>query len=218
MAFDKTLPTNTTKIRNYPTVLTDNFAGIQEGDLTFKVWQANFADRDLVPGAPPPAADPTRDDDTMIVFAKQNADAETDLFVLDDRSPANNYAITENGKLGGRATSLVTQDITFGTDPFVYTSAYLPTVWGSITGAGAVEAWSNGIASTSVVSSRRRVTFAAGTIVNTSYSVLVTPTTGGNTRIATWINKTATSVDIRITNQNNTDALVAFDIVIFGGK
>ena len=51
MAFDKTLPTNNTKIRNYPTVLTDNWSAIQAGDLTFKAWQVNFADRDLVPGA-----------------------------------------------------------------------------------------------------------------------------------------------------------------------
>tara|TARA_R110002126_G_scaffold77229_5_gene192679 strand:- start:6799 stop:7485 length:687 start_codon:yes stop_codon:yes gene_type:complete len=143
VAFDKTLPTNSTKIRNYPTVLTDNWSAIQTGDLTFKTWQLNFADRDEVEGAPPPTQDPTRDDDTMIMFSKNNADGETDLYILDDRSSPSNFALTENGKVGGRATSAVFQDISIGTNTFVndqnnfvWAHGRVPKAGGAISGQG----------------------------------------------------------------------------------
>jgi len=216
MAFDKTLPNNTTKIRNYPTVLTANFAGLEEGQDSLQIWKANFIERNAIPSAP--AVDPSRIDDTMQIYSKQNADGETDLYVLDDRSPANVIELTENGRIGGQAQDFVLNEAYYGTDTLARGVWGVPTVVGSIDASGNVEAWSEGIASTSVVSSRRRLTFTANRFNNANYVVLVTPTTGGNTRIATWINKTTTTLDIRITNQNNTDALVAFDIVIFGGR
>lgn len=216
MAFDKTLPNNTTKIRNYPTVLTANFAGLEEGQDSLQIWKANFIERNAIPSAP--AVDPSRIDDTMQIYSKQNADGETDLYVLDDRSPANVIELTENGRIGGRSQDFVLNEAYYGTDTLARGVWGVPTVVGSIDGSGNVEAWSEGIASTSVVSSRRRLTFTANRFNNANYVVLVTPTSGGNTRIATWTNKTTTTLDIRITNQNNTDALVAFDIVIFGGR
>jgi len=216
MAWDKTLPNNTTKIRNYPTVLTANFAAIEEGQDALQMWKANFIERNAIPSAP--AVTPTRIDDTMQVFSKQNADGETDLYVLDDRATANTIELTENGRLGGRAQDIVLNEAYYGTDTLARGVWGVPTVVGSINAAGAVEAWSQGIASTSVVSSFRRVTFSASRFNNTNYVVVVTPTTGGNPRSAMWTNKQTTSVDIRIVNQNGTNALVAFDIVIFGGR
>lgn len=216
MAWDKTLPNNSTKIRNYPTVLTANFAAMEEGQSSLQQWKANFIERNAIPSAPP--VDPARIDDTMQLYSKQNADGETDLYVIDDRATANVIEISENGRLGGRSQDIVLNDAYFGTDTLGRGIWAVPTIVGSIDGSGGVEAWSEGIASTSVVSSRRRVTFDAGRITNTNYVVQVTPTTGANTRIATWLNKTTGYVDVRITNQNNTDALVAFDIVIWGGR
>lgn len=216
MAWDKNRPNNQDKIRNYPTILTDNFTAIEEGDDTLQLWKANFIERNAIPSAP--SVTPSRIDNTMQFFAKQNADGETDQFLLDDRSPANTIQISENGKIGGRAQDIVLNEAYYGTDTLARGMWAVPTVVGSIDGSGNVESWSEGIASTSVVSSRRRVTFTSGRMSNANYVVLVTPTTGGNTRIATWVNKTSSYVDIRMVNQNNTDALLAFDIVIFGGR
>ncbi len=116
MAYDKTLPANSTKIRNYPTVLTNNFAAIEEGDISLKHWQINFIERNAVPGAPPPANDPTRADDTMIMFSKQDSAGETELFLLDDRSPANNFQITQNGALGSTSTQVNANGLAFDVD------------------------------------------------------------------------------------------------------
>lgn len=144
MAFDKTLPTNSTKIRNYPTVLTDNWSGIQTGDLTFKTWQLNFADRDEVEGAPPPTQDPTRDDDTMIMFSKNNADGETDLYILDDRSApsANEIQLTTNGALGGTSTPLNASSLSFDTDSttgLTYTDGQFITAFGKFNSSGVLQ-------------------------------------------------------------------------------
>lgn len=216
MAWDKTLPNNGTKIRNYPTVLTANFAAVEEGGDTLQLWKANFIERNAIPSAP--AVTPTRIDDTMQFFSKQNADGETDMYLLDDRNPANTIEISENGRLGGRAQDIVLNEMYFGTDTLAYGQWASPTIIGRISSAGAVQTGSQGIASTSVAGSYRRVNFATSRISNTNYMVLVSPITGGNPRMAMWTNKQTTSVDIRITNQNGTDALVDFDIVIFGGR
>ena len=84
MAWDDTLPANSTKIRNYPTVLTDNFQAIEQGGITLKHWQVNFIDRQQVPGAPPPAATPTSATDTMIMYSNEDALTNTELFVMND--------------------------------------------------------------------------------------------------------------------------------------
>lgn len=139
MAFDKTLPANSTKIRRYPTVLNDNFAAIQEGDDSFQLWQANFIDRDLVPGAPPPSQDPTRIDDTMIIYSKQNDDGETDLFILDDRTIANIMQLTQDGHLGSTNTSLNAKDLSFDVDSttgMTYSDGQLITAYGKFNSGG----------------------------------------------------------------------------------
>ncbi len=139
MSFDATLPSNSTKIRNYPTVLNNNFASVEEGDITLRYWQINFAERDSVPGAPPPAVDPVREDDTMIIFSKQNADSRTDLFVLDDRGPANNFQITQDGSLGSTSTPLNASNISFDVDSttgLTYVDGQLITAYGQFSNAG----------------------------------------------------------------------------------
>lgn len=139
MAFDKTLPQNSTKIRRYPEVLTDNFAAIQTGDDTFQVWQLNFIDRDLVPGAPPPTQDPTRVDDTIIIYSKQNADGETDLFLMDDRAIANIIQVSQDGALGSTSTSLNAKDLSFDVDPttgLTYDDGQFITAYGKFNSAG----------------------------------------------------------------------------------
>ena len=142
MAFDKTLPTNSTKIKNYPTVLTNNFAGIQTGDETFKVWQLNFADRNQVAGAPPPTQDPTRIDDTMIVFSKDDPDGETELFIIDDRSTANNFQITQNGALGSTTTPLNGSSLSMDVDAttgLTYVDGQFITAYGFFNSAGILQ-------------------------------------------------------------------------------
>lgn len=135
MAFDKTLPSNSTKIRNYPSVLTDNFSAIQQGDDSFQSWQVNFVDRDTVPGAPPPTQDPTRNDDTMIVFSKNDASGESELFVMDDRNPANIIQFTENGSLGSYSTTVKLDSFSFDSN-FTYNEDNIVKAWAKCASGG----------------------------------------------------------------------------------
>lgn len=225
MAWDKTLPTNSTKIRDYPDVLTNNFTAIEEGVTTLQNWKFNLIQRNAIPSAP--AVTPARIDNVMQLFAKQNAASRTDLYVLDDRATANTIQITQDGKLGGQSQDVRTAGIFFGSDTLSHGAWSVPNIVGSVinTGSGtySIAGWSQGLASAAVVTISSidyvRVTFAGSRITNTNYVVQVTPTQGtSNTRIAAWKNKLTTSVDIRITNQNSSDEDASFDIVIWGGR
>jgi len=229
MAFDKTLPTNSTKIRNYPTVLTNNFAAIEEGDTTLQYWKSNFIERNAIPSAP--AVDPSRIDDVMQVYSKQNADGETDLYVIDDRSTANIIEITENGKMGGRATSAVFQDISIGTNTFVNTQNSFVFAYGSIpSGGGAIIGGVGlGTATTGTVGSDSdayTVTFSGRNPSNTNYIVITTGATSralvqNNNRVIDLIpgSKTTSQFSIRMqrngSNVNVTTGII--QVMVIGG-
>ncbi|MDX1532802.1 MAG: hypothetical protein R3230_01195 [Nitrosopumilaceae archaeon] len=212
MAWDKTLPSNTTKIRNYPTVLTDNFKAIEEGDSSLQLWKGNLIQRNAIPSAP--AVDPAKITNVMQLYSKQNADGNTDLYVIDDRATANVIELTENGKLGGRTTDIVQNEYYFGTDTLAYGQWANPTVIGSISSAGAVGTGSQGIASVSIVSANvKRVNFTASRFNNANYFVIATGLYSASDFTVTVLNKTTTTVDIR-----TSVATKGFDIVIFGGR
>jgi hypothetical protein len=114
MAFDKTLPNNATKIRNYPTVLQDNFKGIQEGDSTFIMQQINVADRTagaILPETPAAIAD------TMLLFSK-NDGSNTELYTRDP--DGNIIQVTTEGSLGNTSTNLEASQLKFS-DDFIFT-------------------------------------------------------------------------------------------------
>jgi len=220
MAFDKTLPTNSTKIRNYPTVLGDNFAAIEEGDLTLTHWQINFIERNAVPGAPPPANDPTRQDDTMIMFSKQDGAGETELFILDDRSPANNFQITEAGKIGSASTQFVAQDISFAAETATYASTNMVAYWGYISSAGVIQDSSGGFTSARNSVGNYTITFSVAQSSG-NYGVNLTArnnNSSDNPHIANYHTQVAGSFKVMIRNQNNTPVDRGFSFSVFGGR
>ena len=85
MTWNASLPSNTTKIRNYPTILQDNFNSVEQGDLSLKYQALNIDER---------AGDPTRSDDTMIIFSK-NDGSNTELYVMNDQNPADVIQMTK---------------------------------------------------------------------------------------------------------------------------
>jgi len=220
MAFDKTLPTNSTKIRNYPTVLGDNFAAIEEGDLTFTPWQINFIERNAVPGAPPPANDPTRQDDTIIMFSKQDGAGETELFILDDRNPANNFQITEAGKIGSASTQFVAQDISFAAETATYASTNMVAYWAKVASTGILQGSSGGF--TSVRNSLGNYTLTFTTVQGSvNYGVNVTVknnNSSDNPHIANYHTPAVGTVQVMIRNQNGTAVDREFSISVFGGR
>lgn len=216
MAFDKTLPSNSTKIRNYPTVLTDNFAAIEEGDLTLVHWQVNFIERNAVPGAPPPANDPTRQDDTMILFSKQDSGGETELFFLDDRSPANNVQITENGALGSVATQISLDSLTFDSGTTTFDENNLINAHGAFNSAGTAS-HVNACTVVRASTGRYNVTFSVAR-ANTNYAVTANANDNtGNSRACKIGNVTVNGFQIHVVNGSGTSRDAGCYFMVVGG-
>lgn len=231
MSWDASLPTDSTKIRNYPTVLQDNFGAIEQGDASLLHWQANFIDRQQVPGAPPPAADPTRIADTMILYAKQHpTSGETEFFVMDDQASPNLFALTDGGFLGARGTRGKFQNITIGSNSFVnnqnsfvFAHGLVPAAGGAITGSGLGSATIGTVGSDS---NAYTIPFSGRNPTNANYVVMITPESSraagqNNVRIGNVIpgTKTTSQFSVRIqANDANTNVTgVAFSVMIVGG-
>ena len=218
MAWDKTLPANSTKIRNYPTVLTDNFSAIEEGELTLKHWQVNFIERDAVPGAPPPTNDPTRADDTMILFSKQDPAAETELFFMDDQNPANIVQLSETGKLGSALTQLVLLNISFGSETTEYVSDNLVGYWATVDTGGNILSQSGGLSAVRDSTGRFTITFTTAQS-DALYGVhLSVENNAGNSHVATYHTKTVNDFQITIVNQNASKLNNPFTVSIYGKR
>lgn len=217
MVWDETLPSNATKIRNYPQVLTDNFTAIEQGDISLKHWQVNLIERNAVPG--PIANDPTRADDTMIFYSKQDSSGETEAFIMDDRSPsANIIQLTQDGSMGSVNTSMFTSGIKFDTT-LTYTQNNMVTAAGSVSSAGAGLGLFN--CTTAGGSGEYTITFT-NAMANTNYHVIATARMSGanHQRVACWRNKTVNAVEITIrrTDQSGSFEAEQFDFVIIGGR
>lgn len=82
MAFDRTQPTNNTKIRNLGNVIRPNWEAIEDADTTFKVKALNFANRTAL-GI---AVNPTAIASTEILYSKSDASGNTQLYMIDPAS------------------------------------------------------------------------------------------------------------------------------------
>lgn len=221
MAYDKTLPTNTTKIRNYPTVLTDNFAAIEEGDLSLKHWQVNFIERNAVPGAPPPANDPTRADDTMIFFSKQDGSGETEMFLMDDRNPANIIQLSEDGSMGSFSTTLKIDSFAFDSN-FTYNEDYIVKAWAKCNSNGTF-AKQRGFDSISGSGGLYTLTLLANVVTDANFCVVATADkSGGSERMAGWRNMAYDggtmkgSFQINIFNGGGSNRTQDFTVMVMG--
>lgn len=99
MVFDKTQPTNTTKLRNLGVVVRPNWDAIESADSTFIPEALNLADRTAGVIVP---TDPTAIADTMIFYSKQDGSGNAQIFAIDPSSniyqlTGNSYTETVNG-------------------------------------------------------------------------------------------------------------------------
>jgi len=227
MAFDKTLPANNTKIRQYPTVLTANFAGVEEGVDSLQQWKINLIERNAIPSAPP--VDPARIDNTMQLYSKQNADGETDLYVIDDRSTANVVQLTENGRIGGAAQDFTIDEFYFVDNDTKYDAGNIVKARGSFNSSGVLTNGSNMSTSGTPNPSTGvfNVDVDADVLENgSSYQVFCTCVTGISTNArtinivskATPATGVATTIQVQVYRRDgNTKINQAFEIMVIGG-
>jgi len=102
MTFDKTLPENTTKIRNGPSLQRSNFAAMQEADETFLPWAFNYADRTPIGGL---NNNPDGISSAYIQYCKDDAAGNPEMFIVDE-----NDNVTQMTK---GTTSASTTGVTF---------------------------------------------------------------------------------------------------------
>lgn len=79
MAWDKTQPTNSTKIRNAPGVIQANWKAIEDGDATLKPQALNLDNRTPL-GV---TNNPAQIANTMVLFCKEDTPGQTQLYAID---------------------------------------------------------------------------------------------------------------------------------------
>jgi len=229
MAYDKDLPTSLTKIRNYPTVLTDNWAAIEEGDITLKPWTINMVRRQSVAG--PIATDPTREDDMMFLFSKGAATEESEAYIMDDQNPANIIQVTQGGRLGGTSQGVSCSNLRFDAPiaPATFQSSYginqMITAFGQFTNTGSLSFGLN-MTGNAKVGNTYKISVDADVLLNSNYLVMLTCLAPDNSseRVINYITKPApvagvkTDITLAITSGSGGARSQQFQAIIIGGR
>ena len=199
MSYDKTQPTDTTKIRNLGTVIRPNWVAIEEGDSSFKPYALNLQDRTPLAES----NDPTNISGSSIVYVKQDGAGNPELYAEDE--DANIIQLTEAGRLGGPSTDLKLNEFRFGSST---------TDYGRNNIIGAYVRWnSSGTALSSFGCSISKVATGVYEITlsearnNTNYVPVATPQNEGNVRLVKISIQSTTKFRVRIENsdQNGRD-------------
>lgn len=201
MTWNSSQPMGNTKLRNSPTLITNNFNAIEKGNLSLTHWQVNFIDRDTVPGAPPPTTNPTRQDNTLILFSK-TASSESELFLMDDQNPANIIQLTEAGRLGGQTTNFSMNNFSFDGGTTDFNENNVISAYGSFNTDGVGTVFGCTVNATAP-GSLYDITFSPARS-NANYIV-----TFGQSSIANLVYQNKTNTTFRIlSNANNIDFMV----------
>ena len=140
MAWDDSLPSNSTKIRNYPTVLTDNWKAIEENDTgvvatSLNQWAIHLIDRSTIGGS----NTPSRLDNINQIYTR-NDGSTNQLYMLDSENPANEVQLTRstevtvgaNGQTflpGGVLMQWFTATVITGTTSITFPTAFPTAVY-----------------------------------------------------------------------------------------
>jgi len=226
--FNSGLPANTTKIREYPDVLQNNFNGIKVGDLSFKPYAVNLPERTSL--APPYNVVPTRSDDTMILYADADGagSGETELWVLDDRNPANEIQLTQDGDLGASGTTVRASALSIGSTPLSIGINQMVVASGSFDTNGTLLYGVNMAAVSHPGTGSYNVAVNADVLLNSNYIVLVTVyndgTFGDSERVgnvvttAAPVAATPTNIAIKIRSGGGSSNDQRFNVVVIGGR
>lgn len=231
MTWNEDLPDNSTKIRVYPQVLTDNWKAIQAGDPTLKYRATNFIDRSTASEAP--ATTPTRDDDTMIMYSK-NDGTNTELFILNDQNPADDLQITQVKALGSTSTPLNASSISFDVDPttgLTYTDGQFIVAFGKFNSSGVLQFGKNMTTSGAPhpATGLYNIDVNADVLQNANYIItgVVTETgnSGGSIRgvmpllTPAPVASTTTTIQLEIKRDGGrTNTFTNFQVMICGGR
>lgn len=222
MAFDKTLPNNATKIRDYPGILTGNISAVQQGDADFNNWSVNLINR-VTAGQ---TADAVRIASTMRLYASPDQgtapSGKTELFVISAVTPSGVVIqLTNNGKLGAEKTSIQAKDISFGTNNTVNDQRAMASAWSTVTvPASSITAQTNYGMTWARASEGKYVATFTVAMDNADYSIVGT---GSSTDVRSVMVNPDVTKDVNgfgiVTRNTNAAARdSSFNVVVFGGR
>lgn len=173
MAWNQSNPADNVKIREMPGQIRDNWIAIEENDTGTKSsslnqWVVHLVDRSTIGGANTPA--PV--DDTGLLYCR-NDGATNELYFEDSAGTPNEIQFTDSGKIGSPTTSLVAQDITFGSASVAYTAPNLVNAYGRYDFGGGSAVAQNGCTMVGSGGTTVTVTFTAPR-ANANYVVVAT--------------------------------------------
>ena len=219
MGYDKTLPTNSTKIRDYPQVLTSNFAAIEEADETSGTPVAQLAvllsDRTTVPAA---NEDPVVVGATTYVYSRDDdTNGLQEAYVKN--AAGNVIQVTQGDRLGSDITDIGFNTLSHDEGTTSYNEDNLITGWISVAANGTYTAGgARGLTSTKTAVGKYTISFSTAQL-DTDYIVtLGLEQSPGN--ITTIYYNTKTVNDFKIEIFNNTPSPVdkPFSVMVAGGR
>ncbi len=215
MAWDKSLPSNSEKIRNLGIVIRPNWEAIEEGDDvgTSSMLQQRSVQLDNRTGL---AAnnDPQTNTGTHYLYSKDDGGGTQEAFMKD--SAGNVVQLTDGGVLGGATTGINLSN-------FSYTANMLPTALAYVpdTGTTFTRQINCSAVTRPATGSYSVVTDAVFNNANV-YVTIVPLIVAGNATTA-QLGSTPTlaggkiTTSVRIRNNNGNDINAGFMLVIFGG-
>ena len=214
MAFDKTQPVPTTKIRNLSTVIPDNFAAIEEADSTFQPYAINLIDRT---GASISPVTPDTIATSNILFSKNDGSA-IELFCKD--ASGNVIQLTSAGKIGSSSTNIVCDNLNFNTLTDSNGNARILTAacsWNSATsGSGTLSAINCTLSrgATGIYS----ITFTTPFSDTNYYVSAIGGPSGTGQRFIYVYSKSTTKVVLQMVNENGSARWDYGSMMVFGGS
>lgn len=197
MAFDKTQPTDTTKLRNLGVVIRPNWVAIEEADSTFRPYALNFQNRTPL-GV---SNDPATIADTFILYEKDDGAGNPELYGED--GSGNILQLSEGGRLGGPSTNVKMNNYRFGAGTVDYGQNNIVSAMVRWNSAGtALSSFGCSIVRTST--GLYTVTLATAR-TNTNYWPVACAFDEGNSRCAKVNILSTTQFTIRIVNDNGSN-------------
>lgn len=209
MAFDKSEPADTTKIRNLGVVIRPNWDAIEVADSTFRPYAVNFQNRTPL-GA---SNDPATIADTSIIYVKDDGAGNPELYSKD--GSGNIIQMSEDGRMGGPSTNVKMNNFRFGSATVDYSRNNVMGAalrWNS---AGATLS-SFGCTMSKVGSGRYRVTLNTAR-ANSNYWPVANSQDEGNSRVCKINNISTTQFDVHIVNKDGSSRDAGGYCVVFGG-
>lgn len=194
MAWDKTQPTNTTKIRNLGVVITPNWDAIETADNTFQPQALNLTDRD----AAGLASNPTAISTAYIPFCKKDASGKPELFGIDFSSKVIQFS--EAGLIGGATQDFKMRNFRFDTSTLNYNRNNIVSAWIKWTYSGGIVINSSFRMTATRISEGVYRFSLTDTRANPNYIITGNADIGGNSRCFKFGSQTTSQFTLNIQN------------------